>query len=167
MIFQFLVIAIFTVLGFTSAHDSRNKCSKHLEEIVYQPESTSRNYLTRLAAQINIASPVLWTPSNTSFLENFENSYGVSIVVYDAFGFVLFPLVEVVTLKSILSLPLVAADEPANMFSVTATANMNGAGFTRDNYADLMYYEFIVYNVNGELKYIQIQLNTANAPLFK
>lgn len=163
----FISVAILSVLGFATASNHRDSrkseivrnedtaiCTRELEGIVYQPESAALNYLNRIGDQIRLASPILWTSVESSFLESLEARYGITITVLSPFRDVTFPASEVGT---------------APFYkSTTSTANMNGNGFARDTDSDqTIDYEIVVFNQNGEMKYVMINMPLENAPMLK
>ena len=170
MNFKSVSLAVFSLFGLIAAEQSEQQhrrdnsavCTKELEEIVYQPESATLAYFTRISEGFKCAGPVLWTPQNISFIQTFENKYNVNVEVFDAFGHLIYPEI-IPALKNTLT-----KDDRLNMGSITATANMNGSGYVRDTDAEEMAkYEFIVYDYQGRLKYVQINMPLSEAPSFK
>lgn len=167
MIFNILALTIISAFSSTSANlNSKTRssqsyplsvedsiaCSREVEGIVYQPISPASLYLNRISEEIKIASPLLWTATSSSFLDSFEQKYGVSVIVRDPFRNVVYPTGSL---------------DPPNYASTTATANMNGNGFVRDTTVENVINEFIIYNPYGELKYVSVSVPLFDAPIFK
>ena len=147
--------AIFVIISFVvseqlrkPSHGVSKKCTRELEAIVYQPVTYDREYLDRISLEFKIAGPVvLWTNQAESFIVTFEQKYQVSVTIRDPFRKIVYPFTKGILLQS-------------SYFSTTSTANMNGSGYSLNTKTGLeaAWLEFIVFNPNGELKYVMISL---------
>ena len=156
MNFITLLTLIVSVLGLLSAEKERKpshcitkKCTRELEEIVYQPSTYYREYLDKISTEIKIAGPfILWSNEVKSFIAAFEAKYNVNVVILNPF--------RNDFLKQIINDP--------NYYSTTSIANMNGSGYALNSIKKQRraLLEFIVFNPDGDLKYVIISLYISN-----
>lgn len=119
------------------------KCTRELEAIVYQPETYYRKYLDKISEEIKIQGPfILWTNQANSYIDTFEAKYNVQVTIENPFR-------RMLLTKS--------AHDPT-YYRTTSVANLNGSGYMYSSKDGMAILEFIVYNSNGELKYVIIKL---------
>ncbi len=62
-----------------------SKCTKDLEAILFEPQSYAKEYMTKVAANLNLGKALLFTPQADSYIQTFEQEWGVTIEIFDAF----------------------------------------------------------------------------------
>lgn len=77
-------LALTLVSVFAAVEAVSEKCTNELGGIVYEPQTYAREYLTKVAANFNLGRDALFTPQADSFIQSFEQEWGVSIQVLDA-----------------------------------------------------------------------------------
>lgn len=60
-----------------------SKCATELQGILNKPQTYSYEYMTKVAAQFRTGANLLFTPQSQSYIDNFQQQYGVSIAVND------------------------------------------------------------------------------------
>lgn len=128
---------------------SSKKCSLELQAALNYPHTPAADYLIKIAHRFNAAGEVLYTPNNVSYIQNFQQTYGVNIKVFDSFGDMIYPNRRANVAHAYVS---VAAADIKNII----------VNFSSDkgNY----YTQFIVFSPFAEAKYVFITLPSANAP---
>lgn len=148
-VMHLLAIAV-SVLGFAAAEAQikphncvSKKCTRELEAIVYQPETYYRKYLDKISEEIKIQGPfILWTNQANSYIDTFEAKYNVQVIIENPFR------------RSV----LIKFATSSTYYRTTSVANLNGSGYNYSSKDEMAMLEFIVFNSNGELKYVMINL---------
>lgn len=138
------------------ARDSK-KCALQLQAALNYPETPAASYLNQLSKRFQIASDVLYTTNNVSFIENFETSYGVFVVVHDSFANILYPA-STSPIYSLISPMMGAPVYPAEINNPIVTYFAESAVY---------YTTFLVYSAFGEVKIVSLGLPAVKAPFFK
>lgn len=58
-----------------------SKCSAQLQGILNKPQTYSYEYMTKVAAHFRTGAKLLFTPQSQSYIDNFQQQYGVSVAV--------------------------------------------------------------------------------------
>lgn len=136
--------------------NSPKKCALQLQAALNYPETPAANYLGQIAQRFRCSSQVLYTPNNVSYIENFERTYGVIVVVHDAFGVPLFPD------SSSPIYPLLTPTMGVPIYPAEIN-NPIVAYFPGHLAYDTT---FLVYSAFGEVKIVSIGLPAVNSPFF-
>lgn len=137
--------------------NSPKKCALQLQAALNYPETPAANYLNQIAQRFRCAGQVLYTSNNISYIENFARTYGVFVVVHDAFGVPLYPD------SSSPIYPLLTPMMGAPVYPAEIN-NPIVAYFPESLAYDTT---FLVYSAFGEVKIVSIGLPAVNAPFFK
>lgn len=141
-----LILALLSSTQLVSAALSNPKaCLRVLENAANVPQTSALKYMQRISLELRAQSPLLWTIQKDSVLLSFQNQFGVKVQLYDAMGFTNIP------------------GAPLNAGLVTARANVFGEGFAYNG--NDYQYEFIVWNLAGEMYYVKIYMDKDSAPM--
>lgn len=128
---------------------SSKKCSLELQSALNYPHTPAADYLIKIANRFYAAGEVLYTLNNISYIQNFQQTYGVNVKVFDSFGDMIYPNRRANVVHAYVSV----ANADINNMMVNFSAD-------KGNY----YTQFIVFSPFAEAKYVFITLPSANAP---
>ncbi len=77
------LLSVFTLLNARSAN---KKCARELQATLYEPQTYARDYLVKVATAFNTKKPFLFTSQADSYIQSFEQKWGVTVAVKDAFN---------------------------------------------------------------------------------
>lgn len=148
------VVSAFNLQTTEIAARSPKTCALQLQAAIDYPQTPAAVYLADIADRFKCAGEVLYTSNNVTFIKNFANTYKVVVIVFDAFGNVLFPQVPLPLPQGLMGVPVSRSNinEPTVIFVPEKQAYGT---------------QFIVYSPLGEAKYVTIGLPASEAPFFK
>lgn len=131
-----------------------NNCAFRLEAALNYPQTPAAVYLADIADRFKCSGQVLYTANNVSFIQNFVHTYRVAVIVFDAFGNVLYPQVPLPLPQGLMGVPVSRSNinDPVVIFVPEKQAYGT---------------QFIVHSPFGEAKYVTIGLPAIEAPFFK
>lgn len=156
----FVAVAASAVFGESLGYDQKAKaCSRELEAIVFHPPNCSFDYLREITKTLVVQSPLLWTDRAASVIETFENTFGVNVVFFDAFG-------KVWQYDPNDPEPPISASN----YNYQRTVAMGEAFASYDGHLynnDVPFYAYstLLWNQNGQLLVAFVMMSKANAPL--
>jgi hypothetical protein len=153
-----LLVLILIATQTVWAGNSRKKCKKLLEGIIYSPGGCILQHMERIMETLEYQAPLLWTPQNASIIDSFKATNNVGLSVINAFGQTTSYVydTEAETLNNLIP------SAPLAMFSYLQRSNVVGHGFAADelNY----YYTSKIRNCNAQIVTIKISLLKSDAP---
>ncbi len=82
---MFKAFSLLLLLSLSSLESkSPSKCATELQEILFEPQSYAKEYMTKVAANFNLGKALLFTPQSDSYIQTFEQEWGVTIELFDA-----------------------------------------------------------------------------------
>ena len=140
-------------------------CREELEGVVYIPENCVFNYLKRIAQELVVQSPLLWTDQTEAIIRNFKVKYDVSVGLISPFGELNAPWETY--FESTFPVP---RPYPAVTDSSVVHAWATGEGFTILDKAVINFnvpvymYNTIIWNKDGQMWTLVVVIEKANAP---
>jgi hypothetical protein len=83
--YKSLLVALLSTFALVRSSASE-KCTAELAGIVYAPETYARDYMLKVAANFNIGSAMLFTPNAQSYIDSFEQQWGVTVEIGEPFA---------------------------------------------------------------------------------
>lgn len=133
---------------------SPKTCALRLQAAIDYPQTPAAVYLADIADRFKCAGDVLYTNNNVTFIKNFASTYKIVVIVFDAFGNVLFPNVPLPLPQGLMGVPV-------------SRSNINQPAVINVPEKQAYGTQFIVYSPFGEVKYVTIGLPAIEAPFFK
>ena len=61
-----------------------SKCAAELQGALFEPQTYAKDYMQKVAANFKIGSALLFSPNANSYINSFENEWGVTVSINDA-----------------------------------------------------------------------------------
>lgn len=141
-------------ISFSSSGNS-NQCRRELDGIVSQPQVAAIGYFSKFKCTVEAMS-YLWFQNSTQVqtVNNFANMNGLTVRVYDAFGFF--------TEYPIASDDAINADQDTN-FGVQRAMGLNDGVFSKG--VDTSSYTFEMFSRDSKLMVVQLIAPNSQLPL--
>lgn len=132
------------------------KCTRTLEETIFNPESCAFLYMQSIAYKFLARSQIVFGPVENvdAFIYAFENEFEINVDLADAFGQVVNYYPD--GTKSF--------GYPSK-YSNSARAYLNFPGFARQPSDSTFYYTFQIYSRDGEYYAVILSMPMANDPI--
>lgn len=132
------------------------KCSRALEGIIYTPETCAYQYLQRIADQIKLQIPQVFSEiasGNLNVISSIAAAYGITVYLATPYGNPVQGTSDAVALTS--------------MFKDAAMARsyLNFDGFDSDNGAQVWNYQFTLISIDANFIFVRLSLPWTNAPI--
>ena len=141
-----LIFSVFFTVESEKVRGASRKCSRELQEIVYNPKSEKSEYFSRLEKEFRLFSPLLFgsQQSASAAIWSFEDKYNNVLVKVSS------PFNEA-TLYTICPNLAIPNYENNNMYPGTARLALDISELNYESTTQTYYYSFNIWNRDGEL----------------
>lgn len=82
--FKALAFTLLSSLALIRADVDKSKCSAELQGIVFEPQTYGKDYMSKVAANFNRGKALLFTSQADSYINSFQQEWGVTVSIADA-----------------------------------------------------------------------------------